>query len=78
MVAYVKPQQYVLSPRRCRWLRNEGVQVSVCLFNKYRVSEDSGAGKRLRLVLVLRETNVDSGLAEKFYNHSDWGGLLWE
>lgn len=37
----------------------------VCFFTKYRVNEDSRAGKRLRLVLVLRETNVESGPAEK-------------
>lgn len=52
------------SPLRFHWLRNKGVQVSVCFFTKYRVSEDSRAGKRLRLILVLRETNVESGPAE--------------
>ncbi len=52
------------SPLRFHWLRNKGVQVSVCFFTKYRVSEDSRAGERLRLILVLRETNVESGPAE--------------
>ena len=47
-------------PLRFHWLRNKGVQVSVCFFTKYRVNEDSRAGKRLRLILVLRETNVSS------------------
>lgn len=51
------------SPLKFHWLRNKGVQVSVCFFTKYRVSEDSRAGKSLRLILVLRETNVESGTA---------------
>ena len=56
----------------------KGVQVSVCFFTKYRVSEDSRAGKRLRLILVLRETNVESGPAESSTTTLIEGFLLWE
>lgn len=66
------------SPLRFHWLRNKGVQVSVCFFTKYRVSEDSRAGKRLRLILVLRETNVESGPAESSTTTLIEGFLLWE
>lgn len=52
--------------------------MSVCFFTKYRVSEDSRAGKRLRLILVLRETNVESGPAESSTTTLIEGFLLWE
>lgn len=42
------------------------------------VSEDSRAGKRLRLILVLRETNVESGPAESSTTTLIEGFLLWE
>lgn len=65
------------SPLGFHWLRNKGVQMSVCFFTKYRVSEDSRAGKRLRLILVLKETKW-VWTSWKFNNHSDWRVLLWE
>lgn len=65
------------SPLGFHWLRNKGVQVSVCFFTKYRVSEDSRAGERLRLILVLKETKW-VWTSWKFNNHSDWRVLLWE
>lgn len=40
--------------------------------------EDSRAGERLRLILVLKETKCWVWTSWKFNNHSDWRVLLWE
>lgn len=60
------------SPLRFHWLRNKGVQVSVCFFTKYRVSEDSRAGNSLRLIISAERNKCRVWTSWKFNNHSDW------